>query len=83
MNQTEHAATGAGLSQCDRILAALESKRGHWVAMPDLARIAGGYAVHSRIAELRARGHVISQRSERCGERGRKILSFYRLEDEA
>ncbi|NBW20942.1 MAG: hypothetical protein EBR82_74575 [Caulobacteraceae bacterium] len=79
MNQTEHAATGAGLSQCDRILAALESKRGHWVAMPDLARIAGGYAVHSRIAELRTRGHRIESMQER---RGRKVWSFYRLEAE-
>jgi hypothetical protein len=79
MTQPEHAATGAGQSQCDRILAALESKRGQWVPMPDLARIAGGFAVHSRIAELRARGHVITQRSERSG---RRILSFYRLEVE-
>ena len=83
MTQPEHTATGAGRSQCDSILAELESKRGQWVPMPDLARIAGGYAVHSRIAELRTRGHVISQRSERCGERGRKILSFYRLEGKA
>ena len=77
MSQPEHALTGSGLSQCDAILAALEYERGHWVPMPDLARIAGCYAVHSRIAELRARGHVISQRSERSG---RKIMSFYRLE---
>ncbi len=77
MNQTEHAATGAGQSQCDRILAALESKRGRWVPMPDLARIAGGFAVHSRIAELRKRGHRIEAMQERCG---RKVLSFYRLE---
>ena len=79
MTQLEHAATGAGLSQCDRILAALQYERGHWVPMPDLARIAGGYAVHSRIAELRTRGHRIESMQER---RGRKVWSFYRLEAE-
>ena len=77
MTQPEHAATGAGLSQCDRILAELESKRGHWVPMPDLARIAGGFAVHSRIADLRNRGHRISHMNNK---RGRKVWSFYRLE---
>ena len=79
MTQPEHAATGAGQSQCDRILAELESKRGHWVPMPDLARIAEGYAVHSRIAELRERGHRIESMQDR---RGRKVWSYYRLEAE-
>ena len=79
MTQPEHAATGAGLSQCDRILAELESNRGHWVAMPDLARIAGGFAVHSRIADLRKRGHRISHMNNK---RGRKVWSYYRLESE-
>jgi hypothetical protein len=79
MTQPEHAATGAGLSQCARILAELESKRGQWVPMPDLARIAGGFAVHSRIADLRARGHRIEAMQDR---RGRKVWSYYRLEAE-
>ena len=79
MTQHEHAATGAGLSQCARILAELESKRGHWVAMPNLARIAGGFAVHSRIAELRKQGHRIEAMQER---QGRKVWSYYRLEAE-
>jgi len=76
MTQPEHAATGAGQSQCDRILAALESKLGQWVPMPYLARIAEGYAVHSRIAELRKRGHRIEAMQERCG---RKVWSYYML----
>lgn len=76
MTQTEHAAAGAGQSQCDRILAELKSKQGHWVAMPNLARIAEGYAVHSRIAELRKRGHRIESMQDR---RGRKVWSFYKL----
>lgn len=79
MTQPEHAATGAGLSQCARILSALEYQRGQWVPMPDLARIAGGFAVHSRIAELRNRGHRIQAMQDR---RGRKVWSFYRLEAE-
>ena len=77
MTQSEHAATGAGLSQCARILAELESKRGHWVAMPNLAHIAEGYAVHSRIAELRKRGHVIRSMQDR---HGRRVMSYYMLE---
>lgn len=79
MNQTEHAATGAGQSQCDRILDALQYERGHWVPMPDLARIAGAFAVHSRIADLRKRGHRIEAMQQR---HGRKVWSFYRLESE-
>lgn len=75
MTQREHTTIGAGATQCERILDMLQ--RGQWVPMPALADASGGYAVHSRIAELRARGHVITQRSERSG---RKILSFYRLE---
>lgn len=75
MTQREHA--GLGGSQCARILAALEAVRGVWVTMPDLAAASGAYAVHSRVAELRKRGHVITQRSER---HGRTVRSFYRLE---
>jgi hypothetical protein len=79
MTQHEHAATGAGLSQCARILAALEYERGQWVPMPNLARIAGGYAVHSRIAELRKQGHRIEAMQNR---QGRKVWSYYRLKAE-
>ena len=80
MTQRDHAASGAGTTQCGAILARLEAAKGDWVPMPELAKASGGYAVHSRIAELRARGHVISQSSNRSG---RKILSFYRLEVES
>ena len=54
MTQHEHAATGCGLSQCDAILCYLTGCIGQWVQMPDLARIAGSYAVHSQIG----RAHV-------------------------
>ena len=76
MKQREHAKTGAGTTQCKAILSTLMLMRNQWVEMPALARISGAYAVHSRVAELRKRGHVIEQRSER---NGRKVLSFYRL----
>lgn len=78
MTQTEHAATGAGLSQCDAILAMLKHKVGQWVPMPDLASVAGAYAVHSRIAELRKRGHRIDSRQERMPGT-RRVWSYYRL----
>ena len=52
-----------GHSQCDRILAYLETRRGQLVPMPELARAATptgiGTAVHSRINDLRRRGHPI------------------------
>jgi biotin operon repressor len=46
--------------------------------MPDLARAAGAYAVHSRISDLRRMGFEIDQQSRRVG---RVVHSFYRLAD--
>lgn len=63
-------------SQSSVILDILTTLRGKWVSMPDLATASGGYAVHSRIAELRKRGHVIENQVE---QRGRKRVSRYRL----
>lgn len=68
--------SGAGTSQCELIMDVLVVEKGKWVGMPTLAHFSGAYAVHSRVAELRKRGHVIEQRSERDG---RKVRSFYRL----
>ena len=79
MTQHEHAATGSGQSQCMAILGELVVQRGQWVPMPDLARIAGGYAVHSRIADLRKRGHRIESKQERRPG-SRKVWSYYRME---
>lgn len=76
MTQREHAASGAGTSQCGAILARLDAAGGDWVPMPELAQASGAFAVHSRVAELRSWGHNIEQRSERVG---RKVRSFYRL----
>jgi hypothetical protein len=75
---TTHPLPAAGLSQCDLILARLVNTPGEWVPMPALARISGAYAIHSRIADLRRRGHRIDHQNRRAG---RKIHSFYRLAD--
>ena len=76
MTQREHAESGAGTTQCGAILARLEAAGGDWVPMPNLAHDSGAFAVHSRVAELRKRGHAIEQRSDR---HGRRVLSYYRL----
>lgn len=65
-------------SQCSLILARLVRARGRDVPMPELARVSGAYAVHSRIADLRGRGHRIPR--ARIKRRGRWVLSAYRLE---
>ena len=64
-------------SQADRILERLQFTSEAWVGMPDLAKVSGAYAVHSRIAELRRRGHRIENRIERSADGTR--LSWYRL----
>lgn len=82
MNQTTYEQSGAGLSQCNLILARLlhltpaDQIRDGWVPLPDLVAACGGYAVHSRVADLRRAGHEIDQQSLR---RARKVHSFYRL----
>ena len=77
---TTHPSTADGTSQCDLIFARLNATPGEWVAMPALARIANGFAVHSRIADLRRRGNRIDHKNIR---HGRKIHSFYRLASQA
>lgn len=62
-------------TQADLILAELQRQSGQWVAMPELWRVSGAFAVHSRISDLRHQGHVIDQKCE--GDKPRK--SFYRL----
>jgi hypothetical protein len=73
---TTHTSSAAGTSQCDLILAALQRHAGHWVELPALYQASGSMAVHSRIADLRARGHIIEQRNQR---HGRMVHSSYRL----
>ena len=78
--QTKFRATNGGASQCERIQAALEKRAGEWVPMTDLWRISGAFAVHSRIADLRKQGLAVAHKNE---WRGRKVVSFYRLEGAA
>jgi hypothetical protein len=78
---TSHPSTTEGLSQCDLILAAFQAAPERWIPMPELARVGAGSEfgfcmVHSRVADLRKRGHSIDQRSERLEG---KTHSFYRL----
>lgn len=83
MTQGEFRIQNSGRSQCECILAVLQRSVGHldgWVAMPRLARESGAYAVHSRVSELRKRGHRIEQRSTRMSDG--TIASEYRLERE-
>ena len=69
---TTHTSPTAGGTQCELILAALES--GEWVPMPTLALVSGSFNVHSRISDLRKSGHAIEHRNEHDG---RRIKSEY------
>jgi hypothetical protein len=74
---TTHSVRSAGETQCEVILARLEAARGQWVPMTELAAEAGCYAVHSRIADLRRRGHRIPP--PRQTRVGRACHSEYQL----
>lgn len=63
-------------SQCKRILARLSERKGKWVAMPELMRIGKCGPVHSRIADLRRKGHEIEND---VIQDGRVKHSFYKL----
>ena len=66
----------SGSSQCALILAALVEANGQWVGMLTLHQVSGSMAVHSRISDLRERGHTIEQKSSKTG---RVVHSSYRL----
>lgn len=76
MNQHEFTDTAAGASQNQLILEHLMAHRGSWVPMPQLLRVSGAYAVHSRISDLRGMGYAIMHRNE---HKGRTVASFYML----
>lgn len=63
-------------SQCDKVLARLEDSSGAWVSLPELVRVSGAYAVHSRVSDLRKRGYVIEQANEHVDG---LVHSSYRL----
>lgn len=81
MNQQQFQRIKAGKSQNERVLLCLQEHANQWVAMPILARIGSGKPtgfcmVHSRVADLRKRGHVIQHSDKR---EGHQIHSAYRL----
>lgn len=78
MNVTQEQFTleQGGVTQCDRILSTLESHSGDWVGIPELYQASGSFVVHSRISDLRRRGHVIENRVEHVSG---KRHSFYRI----
>lgn len=80
--QAEFTFRRGGRTQGERILEALEARRGEWIPMPELAAAGsgtpGGFCmVHSRVADLRRAGHVIGHRNEWVD---RQCHSYYRLE---
>lgn len=74
--QTEFLTDQAGDSQNARVFQFLKLHQGCWVDMPRLVEIGGGYAVHSRIADLRKAGHRIENLVDRSAK---PYKSFYRL----
>ena len=46
-------------SQCSIIESILRKARGEWVPMPKLVQARGGYAIHSRVNDLRRKGITI------------------------
>lgn len=72
-------------SQADHILLALQTAHSGgitegWVSLPALHLTSGAYAVHSRISELRKRGYVIQNRTQKAKDGTR--MSWYRLVSE-
>lgn len=76
MKQKEYTKKKYGLSHSDKILSALKSKIGQWIAMPKLSRASGSLNVHSRISDLRNRGWTVMQKNKR---NGRIVNSSYML----
>ena len=76
---TTHSSAPAGTSQCACILAELEANPGAWVSLVRLHAVSGSMAVHSRINDLRQRGHRIEHKNERVKK---MTHSSYRLTSE-
>ena len=71
-----HPSIAAGSSQCAIVLDLLQQAAGEWVSLTTLHVHSGSMAVHSRINDLRQRGHAIEHRNQRVR---RMVHSFYRL----
>lgn len=75
-SQTEFIASGASLTQTEKVFATLAANAGNWVGMPHLVEVSGAYAVHSRVADLRRRGYNVENQVDRSTK---PFKSFYRL----
>ena len=53
------------MSQCDTLLLAMRA--GHVITPLVAFKLTGSLACHSRMAELRKRGHIINCEVRRCG----------------
>lgn len=73
---TTHPSLATGSSQCACILAELQQQPGEWVSLVRLHAVSGSMAVHSRINDLRQRGHAIEHRNQRVKK---MVHSSYRL----
>jgi len=73
---TTHDTPQSGKTQCQRILKLLEENKPSPVAMTLLHRESGSLNIHSRIADLRKRGHAIENIVERVNG---KTHSYYKL----
>lgn len=70
------------VSQCDSILRRLRAEPNTWVSLPALEEAtrqvceSRSSAIHSRISDLRNRGHDIKNKVE---QEGRKRKSYYKF----
>ena len=76
MDQSTYTAQDCGKSQNQLVLEMLVLAGGEWVSLPDLMRHSGSANVHSRVADLRRRGHDVQWKRTQVG---RRIHSWYRM----
>jgi hypothetical protein len=74
--QLEFETDRAGETQNAKALALLMSTPGRWVGLPHFVEYGCGYAVHSRMADLRKLGYNIENKVDRSQK---PYHSFYRL----
>lgn len=71
-------AEGGAISQTDRLINHLHRASPDWVGLPELVSVVGGYAIHSRANDARARGVNIENRVD-FDRTTKKRISFYRI----
>jgi hypothetical protein len=79
--ELEFRGRGGGLSQCDLLEREFRARPGEAISYVTLARIMGGHAVNSRVADLRRRKGMNIINTTRIDHETGKCLSWYRFED--